>query len=88
MLGGLITFLRGQKYLHGHAEPKDPELLTQKSSIGLSKEWTIYLCALVGVVVIWQMLQFHAVVGVTLNVTAVAVLVGLGWFITVKCDAV
>jgi POT family proton-dependent oligopeptide transporter len=88
MLGGLITFLRGQKHLHGHAEPKDPELLTQKSSIGLSKEWTIYLCALIGVIVIWQMLQFHAVVGVTLNVTAIAVLVGLGWFITVKCNPV
>ena len=88
MLGGLITFIRGQKYLHGHAEPKDPELLRQKSSIGLSKEWTIYLCGLIGVIAIWKMLQFHAVVGAALNITSIAVLLGIGWFITVKCDAV
>jgi POT family proton-dependent oligopeptide transporter len=34
------------------------------------------------------MLQFHGAVGLTLNVLSVAVLVGLGWFITVKCNPV
>jgi POT family proton-dependent oligopeptide transporter len=86
MLVGLCTFLYGQKYLHGHAEPKDPELLRQRSPIGLSTELTIYLCALAGIVVIWQMLQFHSAVGVLLNTLSVAVLLGMGWFIAVKCD--
>ena len=85
---GLVTFLRGQKYLHGHAEPKQPALLKEKSVIGLNKEFTIYLCGLVGVVVAWQMLQFHGAVGMALNTLSLAVLLGLGWFITVKCNAV
>ena len=88
MLIGLTTFLYGQKYLHGHAEPKDEAVLKQKSPLGLNKELTIYLYALVGVVVAWQMLQFHSVVGAVLNVMSVGVLLGLGWFIAVKCDAV
>ncbi len=88
MLVGLATFLYGQKHLHGHAEPHDPALLKQRSPLGLNKEWTIYLCGAVGVVAAWQMLQFHGAVGFTLNALALTVLVGLGWFITVKCNAV
>jgi POT family proton-dependent oligopeptide transporter len=85
---GLVTFLYGQKHLRGLAEPADNALLAQKSPIGLNKEWTIYLCGLLAVVVVWKMLQFHGAVGHTLNILSVAVLVGLGWFIIVKCNAV
>lgn len=88
MLFGLITFLRGQKHLHGHADPKQPELLKEKSPIGLNKELTIYLGALAGVFVAWQMLQFHAAIGFALNTLSLAVLAGLAWFITVKCDPI
>jgi POT family proton-dependent oligopeptide transporter len=88
MLIGLMTFLAGQKHLHGHAEPKDEALLREKSPLGLSKELTIYLCGLLGVFVAWQMLQFHGVVGNALNILSLAVLLGLGWFITVKCNPV
>ncbi len=87
MLVGLCSFLYGQKHLHGHGEPKDPELLKQKSLIGISRELTIYLCSLAGVVVAWQMLQFHGAVGTLLNTLSVAVLLGMTWFITVKCNA-
>jgi POT family proton-dependent oligopeptide transporter len=88
MVVGLVTFLRGQKYLHGLAEPGDPALLREKTAIGLSREWTIYLGGLGGVFVAWQMLQFHGAVGTTLNVLSLAVLAGLGWFIVARCDAV
>jgi POT family proton-dependent oligopeptide transporter len=88
MVIGLLTFLRGQKHLHGLAEPGDSAVLKQKSPIGLNKELTIYLCGLLGVVVAWKMLQFHGAVGLTLNLLSVAVLAGLGWFIMVKCDPV
>ena len=88
MVIGLITFLRGQKYLHGHAEPRDAALLAQKSPIGLNKELTIYLCGLLAVIVAWQMLQFHGAVGNTLNILSVAVLIGLAWFISTKCNPV
>lgn len=88
MLVGLITFLSGQKHLHGHAEPHNPAILREKSPLGLNKEWTIYLCAFLGVAVAWQMLQFHGAVGVTLNVLSLAVLAALGWFIFTQCNRV
>jgi POT family proton-dependent oligopeptide transporter len=88
MVIGLVTFLRGQKHLHGLADPRDPDILAQKSLIGLKKEWTIYLGGLFGVFVIWQMLQFHGAVGVTLNLLSLVVLFGLGWFIFFRCAKV
>ena len=88
MLIGLVTFLRGQPHLHGHAEPRDPALLRQASAIGLSRETTIYLSALLALVTIWQMLQFHAVVEATLNTLSLAVLAGLAWFLTRRCNKV
>ena len=88
MVVGLITFLYGQKHLRGLAEPHDSALLRQKSAIGLSKEHTIYLSALLAVGVAWQMLQFHGAVGHLLNLLSVLVLLGLGWFILIKCNAV
>lgn len=88
MLIGLVTFLSGQRHLHGRAEPHDPAILAEKSLLGISRELTIYVCGLLGVIVAWQMLQFHGAVGTLLNVLSVIVLLGLGWFITVKCNAV
>ncbi|MEE4146738.1 MAG: oligopeptide:H+ symporter [Halieaceae bacterium] len=88
MLVGLTSFLAGQRHLHGKAEPRDPALLRQTSPLGISKELTIYLCGLLGVAVAWQMLQFHGAVGHLLHLMTAIVLVGLGWFITVKCNPV
>ncbi|MCB1687309.1 MAG: peptide MFS transporter, partial [Halioglobus sp.] len=88
MVIGLVTFLRGQKHLHGLAEPHDADLLQRKSPLGLSVENTIYLCGLLAVFAAWQMLQFHGAVGLTLNILSVAVLLGLSWFIIVKCTPV
>jgi proton-dependent oligopeptide transporter, POT family len=88
MLIGLATFLYGQTHLHGLAEPRDHALLQQTSPLGINKEWTIYLCGLLAVFAAWKMLQFHGAVGHTLNLLSVAVLAGLGWFISVKCNPV
>jgi len=88
MLVGLVTFTLGQRHLHGHAEPPSPETLTQKSAIGLNKELTIYVAAGGGVVVAWQMLQFQGAVGALLNIMSAAVLLGLAWFITTRCNPV
>jgi POT family proton-dependent oligopeptide transporter len=88
MLVGLVTFLGGQKHLMGLAEPSRPDVLKERSPLGLNKELTIYLAALGGVAVAWQLLQFNGGVGMLLNALSLAVLAGLTWFITVKCDAV
>lgn len=88
MVLGLVTFLRGQRYLGGVAEPRDPALLAGRSQLGMSRESTIYLSALAAIAVTWQMLQYHSAVGTALNLLALTVLIGLGWFIAVKCDPV
>ena len=88
MLLGLITFTLGQKSLLGHAEPRDPALLAMPGLGPLNKEWTIYLAAIASVALIWQMLQFHAVVETTLNLLALGVLGALGWFLVTRCNKV
>ncbi len=86
MVIGLITFLRGQGHLHGLAEPSEPALLTEKIAGGLNREWLIYLGGLAGVAALWQMLQYHAVVSLSLNLLSLTVLAGLAWFIATQCS--
>ncbi|GIX38818.1 MAG: putative transporter YclF [Silanimonas sp.] len=57
MAAGLVQFVLGQKHLMGQAEPADPARLRAPLLAGLSREWLIYLGALLGVVVVWQVLQ-------------------------------
>tara|TARA_B110000444_G_scaffold188446_1_gene177799 strand:- start:2188 stop:3231 length:1044 start_codon:yes stop_codon:yes gene_type:complete len=87
MLFGLATFMRGRKYLLGHAEPRNPEVLKKKSVIGLSMENTIYFCAVLSTGIIWQMLQFHHIVANGLDVLSIIVLIGIIWFITTQCTS-
>ncbi len=87
MLLGLITFLRGQRHLHGLAEPPHPELLDKAVLGSMRLESVIYLCALLGVGVTWQLVQLHTAVGIGLNLLSIVVLLGLAWFITYRCDA-
>ncbi len=89
MLFGLVQFLFGQKHLEGHAEPPNPAAL-REPVVGIPREWLIYLLGLVGVVVMWWVLQtkidlgpLSALVGgheVTLT-EIVAVVLGLGLFV-------
>lgn len=87
MLIGLVTFLRGQKHLRGLAEPREPALLRERTRWGLSREWTIYLGSLLGVLAAWQMLQFHGAVGGLLNGLALFAFLGIAWFIAFRCNS-
>ncbi len=87
MLIGLLTFLLGQKHLQGHAEPHDPALLREKMFGPVSREWLIYMAALGSLFVVWQMVQFEAVVHQTLNVLSLGVLSWLVWYLATRCDA-
>ena len=72
MIAGLIVFLRGQKILHGAAEPPRPEAL--KERIGpLTKEWAVYVGAAVFVVAAWQLVQWREIVGWLLYAAGAAV---------------
>ena len=75
MILGLITFIYGQKYLMGKAEPKNPEILKKKVFAGISVEWLIYILSIAGLFIIAQMVQRHTVVDWMLRITgAIALL--------------
>ncbi len=57
MLLGLITFIKGQKYLNGLAEPSNPEVLKEKFAGIIKKEHLIYLASIASLSVIWLMVQ-------------------------------
>jgi len=95
MLVGLGMFLWGQKYLHGHAEPAEPEKLRQRV-FGLPREFAIYLGAALGVLpVAWLMWAAangaFALVGelslalMLMVVVLAVVLTWFFWFIGTQC---
>jgi len=88
MLFGLLVFLRGQKYLEGHAEPRDPERLKEKVFAGLNREHLIYLGALAAVGVAWYLVQNNAYIGHLLSGFGVIVVGGIMIFAFFSCDGV
>jgi POT family proton-dependent oligopeptide transporter len=77
MIFGLFTFMYGQKYLMGHAEPSEPEKL-KKSFLGpINVEWSIYLLSLPVLGVLWLLVQHEPVVLLTQNVFLIIAIVGL-----------
>ena len=87
MLFGLALFLWGKRFLEGHGEAPSEDVLASK--VGpISLETVLYLAGIAGVGVVWQLIQITAVVGTVLNVVAVLTLLGLLWYIFVRCSAV
>lgn len=76
MLLGLATFLWGQKYLNGLAEPNDPEIMKQKALGPINKEWAIYLGSFVSLALFWFVVQHEPVV--FMGQQALLVLAGVG----------
>jgi POT family proton-dependent oligopeptide transporter len=87
MLAGLAMFLWGQKYLHGHAEPRDVAALKQRVA-GLSREWWIYLGAFGGVAVVWQLIQYTGTVHNAMHVVALVFGAWFAWYLVARCDRV
>ncbi|WP_284734551.1 peptide MFS transporter [Sphingosinicella terrae] len=77
MLLGLITFLAGQKHLLGKAEPPRPEVLKQRSAIGLNIEWTIYVAGLLMLLPAWFLVQRDEIVTTVLTIAAPAIFAGM-----------
>ncbi|MDD9817482.1 MAG: oligopeptide:H+ symporter [Gammaproteobacteria bacterium] len=85
MLVGLATFLYGQRFLAGAAEPPDPALLRGKLA-GLRREHWLYLGGLAMVLLTWQLLLRPQWVGYGLaGALGVACLL-LGWHGLRHCD--
>ena len=87
MLAGLIVFVRGKDALEGNGEPPNPAELARKVAGPLTREHLIYLGGILGVFVIWFLVQRNAAVGAMLTAGSVIVLGYVGWYIAVKCDA-
>jgi POT family proton-dependent oligopeptide transporter len=77
MIIGLISFSYGQKFLHGHAEPSDPEKLTEKVLGPVNREWSIYLLSLPALYVFWMLVQNEPVVLLTQNVFLIVAIVSI-----------
>jgi POT family proton-dependent oligopeptide transporter len=77
MIIGLISFSWGQKFLHGHAEPREPEKLTEKVFGPVSREWSIYLLSLPMLGVFWMLVQHEPIVLLTQNVFLIVAIVSI-----------
>ena len=88
MLLGLLVFVLGRPYLLGNGEAPDAAVLARRSAIGLSTEWTIYLSALAGVVLVWFLVQYQSVVGTLLGLTGALVVGWLLYNVVAKLDKV
>lgn len=89
MLVGLIMFQWGQSFLEGHGEPANPERLLGTLGLpGLTVERAIYVGSLSMVGVVWQLVQWTDAVGDLLDAASLMVLVGLAWFLLVRCNKV
>ena len=77
MIFGLFSFMRGQKYLYGHAEPSNPERLTEKVLGPVNREWLIYLLSLPFLGVIWLLVQHEPVVYFAQNLFLIVAIVSI-----------
>ena len=77
MIIGLITFMYGQKYLRGHAEPSEPEKLKKPFLGPINTEWSIYILSLPMLFVFWWLVQREHVVLLSQNVLLILSIVGL-----------
>jgi len=73
MLLGLIVFVWGKPLLMGRGEARDPQRLTKRVA-GMKFEWVLYLLGVVGVGVVWALIQYQELVGSLLGIAG-AVLV-------------
>ena len=73
MLLGLVVFILGKSLLRGNGEAPDPAKLKEKVA-GINFEWLLYGVGLVGVAVIWALIQFQEAVGWILLVSGICLL--------------
>ncbi len=86
MFLGLIWFQWGQRYLYGHAEPANPEVLRERTAIGLSKEHLIYASSIASLAILWFVVQDHHIVRWVLIGGSVGFLVWLVYYMIAECN--
>lgn len=84
---GLLVFVFGKPYLEGHGEPPSPEVLTTKK-YGLKQEHWIYVFAVLGTIIVWQMVQSHSVVQAILMIAGAGSLIYIVYYAVKHLDKV
>jgi POT family proton-dependent oligopeptide transporter len=74
MLLGLIVFIVGKPHLLGKGEPRDRAML-ERNVAGMKFEWLLYILGVVGVGIVWFLIQYQELVGSLLGIAG-AILVG------------
>ena len=87
MLAGIIVFVVFKPLLLGRGEAPDPVWLATKQG-GISREWWIYVGALLSVGIAWTLIQSSIVVGWMLLMTGVIVLAYILWQAIIKLDKI
>ncbi len=85
MLAGYIVFVLGKPLLQGKGEPPNPEKLAKPIVGPVNSEGLIYILGLLGVGVVFYMVQYNAVVGTVLSISILASLAAVAYIIAVVC---
>jgi POT family proton-dependent oligopeptide transporter len=88
MLIGYVAFVIGKPLLQGKGEPPDPVRLAQPVVGPLNREHLIYLAGLLGVLIVFFVVQRNDLVGIGLGVASVIVLAYVAWFMATKSSKV
>ena len=86
MLAGFVVFVLGRPMLQGKGEPPVPAVLEKRVAGPVTFEHSIYIAAVLGLALIYVLVQHNAVVGLLLGVGAVSVLAYVGFHLITKSD--
>ena len=67
MLLGLAVFVWGKPLLMGQGEPRDVQRLSSRVA-GMKFEWVLYLFGILGVAIVWALIQYQELVGSLLGI--------------------
>jgi POT family proton-dependent oligopeptide transporter len=87
MLLGLIVFVWGRPALMGRGEAPDAEQL-RRPVMGVPLEWMVYLSGLIGVVVVWFLVQYQSAVGFLLGACGAVVVAYFLYTAVFKLDRI
>lgn len=83
---GWVVFVLGKPLLQGKGEPPVEGELNKPFLGPLNREWSIYLLSVLGVGVVWFMVQRNALVGWVLGAATVASLAFIAYIIVKVCE--
>ncbi|MGO4687093.1 peptide MFS transporter [Brevundimonas sp. 2YAF1] len=83
---GWVVFVLGKPLLQGKGEPPNPQALKAPMLGPINREWGIYILSILGVGIVWFMVQRNALVGSVLTVATLASLAFILYVILKVCQ--